>query len=230
MRAASCEDLLEWFYEYHIVNHDWPRWPLSTEQFEEIGLTRHTIRHCIRFLIRSGFIVHPLHVSDSHCVLTKEGISAGRKIHQKHKVLSCFFTEVLGMKPDDASSQACVLEHNASDDTIQRLDTYLSKNLGKTYLSFEMSNKQKRRLDDKYDDASTFFLSEGKIGEQYQIIAIKGCNRLERLTDLGLVPGACLRITQRLARSLVVTVKSCDIAISPEIAASILVVPWKNNV
>jgi len=73
------------------------------------------------------------------------------------------------------------------------------------------------------------FLSEGKIGEQYQIIAIKDCNRLERLTDLGIIPGAHLTIVQRLASAFVVTVKNCDIAISPEITSAILVVPWKSN-
>ena len=213
-----------------MVKQGWPKWPLSTEQHGEIGLTHHAIQQCMTSLIESNLVILPADVSDSHCELTKEGMSVGKKIHQKHKILSSFFTEMLGMKPDDASSQACILEHNASDDTIQRLDTYLSKNLGKTYLSSEIKRREKRSFHVQHGAVPAFFLSEGKIGEQYQIVAIKGCNRLERLTDLGLVPGACLRITQRLARSLVITVKSCDIAISPEIAAAILVVPWKNNV
>jgi DtxR family Mn-dependent transcriptional regulator len=223
MEITPCEDLLEWLYEYHMVNHSWPKQPLSPEQLKEIGLTRDTMQQCIMSLTGSDLFL--LEVSDNCFVLTKEGIHAGKKISQKHKVLSCFFTEVLGMKPDDASSEACILEHTASDDTIERLDTYLSKNLGRRYLSSEMRDKK-----DSHYDIPPFFLSEGQKGEQYQIIAIKGCNRLQRLTDLGLVPGAYLRITQQLARSLVVTVKDCDIAISPEIASVILVTPWNNNV
>ena len=223
MEITPCEDLLEWLYEYHTVNRSWPKRPLSPEQLKEIGLTRDTMQQCILSLTDSDLIL--LEVPDNCFVLTKEGIHAGKKISQKHKVLSSFFTEMLGMKPDDASSEACILEHTASDDTIERLDTYLSKNLGRKYLSSETSDKKGSRY-----DPPSFFLSEGKKGEQYLIIAIKGCNRLQRLTDLGLVPGAYLRITQQLARSLVITVKGCDIAISPEIASVILVTPWKNNV
>ncbi|MDR2856117.1 MAG: metal-dependent transcriptional regulator [Methanomicrobiales archaeon] len=203
-----------------MTNHIWPRWPLSIEQRRDNDLTQDTIQQCITNLTKAEL----LDESNNCLALTEKGIDAGRKIHQKHKVLSCFFTEMLGMKPDDASSQACILEHTASDDTIKRLDTYLSKNLGRTYLSSKTSDKK-----DSHHDTPPFFLSQGKKGEQYEIIAIKGCNRLQRLTDLGLIPGAHLRITQQLARSLVVTVKDCDIAISPEIASVILVTPWKNN-
>lgn len=222
MQSTPCEDLLEWLYEYHMVNHSWPRWPLPTEQREEMDLTQDTIQQCIIDLTSSNLIL--LDVSHNCFMLTKEGMRAGKKISQKHKVLSCFFTEILGMKPDDASSQACILEHTASDDTIERLDTYLSKNLGLKYIFENITVKKGSNY-----DIPPFFLSEGKKGEHYQIVAIKGSNRLQRLTDLGLVPGAYLRITQQLARSLVVTVKDCDIAISPEIASVILVTPWKNS-
>ena len=91
-------------------------------------------------------------------------------------------------------------------------------------------NKKVEGPDKTNSDIPAFFLSEGKTGEQYQIISIKDCNRLERLTDLGLIPGAHLTIVQRLASSFVVTVKNCDVAISPEITSAILVIPWKNNV
>ena len=222
MEITPCEDLLEWLYEYHIANHGWPRWPLSAEQREEIDLTQDAMQQCMTVLADSDLTIFDL--SNNCFMLTEKGIDAGKKISQKHKVLSCFFTEMLGMKPDAASSQACILEHTASDDTIKRLDTYLSKNLGKKSLFSEMNDRK-----DSHDDTPSFFLSEGKKGEQYQIVAIKGCNRLQRLTDLGLVPSAHLRITQKLARSLVVTVKDCDIALSPEIASVILVTPWKSN-
>jgi Fe2+ transport system protein FeoA len=94
-----------------------------------------------------------------------------------------------------------------------------------------MLTKNKNLEDFDYKDRNipTFLLSEGKTGEQYQIISIKDCNRLERLTDLGLIPGAHLTITQRLASSFVIRVKNCDIAISPEIISAIQVIPWKNS-
>jgi Fe2+ transport system protein FeoA len=91
-------------------------------------------------------------------------------------------------------------------------------------------NKKQESSGKTNSDTPAFFLSEGKRGDEYQIVSIKDCNRLDRLTDLGLIPGAHLTIVQRLASSFVVTVKICDISISPEITSAILVIPWKKNV
>jgi len=90
-------------------------------------------------------------------------------------------------------------------------------------------NETQEDSDNTNCDVSALFLSEGRTGELYQIIAIKDCNRLQRLTDLGIIPGAHLTIVQRLANSFVITVKDSDIAISPEITSAILVIPWKSN-
>jgi len=90
-------------------------------------------------------------------------------------------------------------------------------------------NDKQESSDKTNSDDPAFFLSEGKIGKQYKIVSLHDCNRVERLTDLGLIPGAHLTIVQRLASSFVITVKNCDIAISPEITSSILVVPWTSD-
>jgi DtxR family transcriptional regulator, Mn-dependent transcriptional regulator len=69
-------------------------------------------------------------------------------------------------------------------------------------------------------------LSEGTIGADYRIvfIASRSHRRLDRLCALGVVPGAQLRLHQRQP-AYIVQVGATDIAIEPEIAADIFVVP-----
>lgn len=69
-------------------------------------------------------------------------------------------------------------------------------------------------------------LSEGTIGRDYRIvfIASRSHKRLDRLCALGVVPGARLRLHQRLP-AFMVQVGGTDIAVEPEIAADIFVVP-----
>jgi len=92
-----------------------------------------------------------------------------------------------------------------------------------------VTKNEKQENFDINNNTPAFLLSEGKTGEQYQIVSIRDCNRLDRLTDLGLIPGAHLTIVQRLANSFVVKVKNSDIAISPEITSAIQVIPWKTD-
>jgi DtxR family Mn-dependent transcriptional regulator len=69
-------------------------------------------------------------------------------------------------------------------------------------------------------------LSEGTIGADYRIvfIASRSHRRLDRLCALGVVPGAQLRLHQRQP-AYIVQVGATDIALEPEIAADIFVVP-----
>jgi DtxR family Mn-dependent transcriptional regulator len=69
-------------------------------------------------------------------------------------------------------------------------------------------------------------LRDGSIGADYRIvfIASRSHRRLDRLCTLGVVPGAQLHLHQRLP-AFIVQVGGTDIALEPEIAADIFVVP-----
>ncbi len=69
-------------------------------------------------------------------------------------------------------------------------------------------------------------LSAGSIGTEYRIVFIASGlhRRLDRLCALGVVPGARLRLHQRLP-AFIVQVGGTDIALEPEIAADIFVLP-----
>lgn len=57
--------------------------------------------------------------------LTGKGSSLATRVTRKHRVLQCFLTEMLGVDEDAASREACTLEHGISDETIERLSSYM---------------------------------------------------------------------------------------------------------
>jgi len=56
-----------------------------------------------------------------YIALTPIGEQAGRRVFTRHRLLSRFFEEVLGMTAHDASEQACAMEHSLTDDAMGRM-------------------------------------------------------------------------------------------------------------
>jgi DtxR family Mn-dependent transcriptional regulator len=56
-----------------------------------------------------------------YIALTPLGEQAGRRVFTRHRLLSRFFQEVLGMPAGAASEQACAMEHSLTDDAMDRL-------------------------------------------------------------------------------------------------------------
>jgi DtxR family Mn-dependent transcriptional regulator len=142
--------------------------------------------------------------------LTEKGHSVASQVARKHRVLQCFLTEMLGVDAEAASKEACTLEHGISDETIDRLSSYMG----------DAQSPPGRRC--RGEEACT--LLDCKEGDTVRVAMMRGPRRHRRLLDLGIFPGEVVQIRRKLPnQSVVVRVKGCDIAISPEIAASILV-------
>ena len=72
----------------------------------------------LTFLAQNGdIVINP----DGTVELTTKGRVVAERVLKKHRVLQCFFHEMLGMDDQVASNEACVLEHSVSDSTIERI-------------------------------------------------------------------------------------------------------------
>jgi DtxR family Mn-dependent transcriptional regulator len=164
-------------------------------------------------LVSEGLIVrHP----SLQVELTEKGRAQAEQVARKHRTLEYFLSEMLGMDADAASEEACRLEHDVSDETIDRLSSYLERpcpprrgkrhgmmgriwHAGKTLLDFEE-------------------------GADVTVVMVKGLGWNRRLIDLGIIPGERLNIRRKLRnRAVVVHVKGADVALSPEVACTIFV-------
>ena len=149
--------------------------------------------------------------------LTEKGKMVAAGVIKKHETLQCFLSDILGMDTSSASNEACTLEHTVSDETIDRLGDYL-KNPPKAL-------RGGRNTGTSFEEICTpFSLLDFNEGDALIVRCILGQSCAKRLLDLGVVPGERVKIRRKLAnRSIVLQVKGCDVALSPEIAAAVSV-------
>lgn len=163
---------------------------------------------------------------DGNITLTDQGIVTGRQIIKKHETLQAFLSEILGMDRSSASDEACKIEHAVSNETIDRLGNYLRSPVPQSPCGGHADRDRSRlrgvQLRISCGDASA--LGDFEEGERLVVRDIRGRRCSKRLLDLGVVPGQLVIIKRKLRNgSIVVQVKECDVALSPEIASAICV-------
>ncbi len=147
------------------------------------------------------------------------------QIIKRHETLQCFLRDILGMDQSSASDEACKIEHAVSDETIDRLGDYLRSPPPQSPPGghAEMAPGIRGSVQ---PDTCRYARSLVDFGEGDRLVVRdilgRGCSK--RLLDLGVVPGQKVIIKRKLRnRSIVVQVKDCDVALSPENASAICV-------
>ena len=220
MRASLREDYLEAIFA-HSAQHSSA--PCTQDLSNVLHIAEKDVRTHMDELAHQGDVRLQ---EDGRIHLTETGIATGKQIIKKHEVLQSFLSEILGMDRSSASDEACKIEHAVSDETIDRLDDYLrtpvtpirSGNQGD--LAASCAGGSQRR--DSCGIARS--LVDYEEGERLVVTAVLGRGCSKRLMDLGVVPGQKVLIKRKLRnRSIVVQVKDCDLALSPEIASAVCV-------
>ncbi|ABN06560.1 iron dependent repressor [Methanocorpusculum labreanum Z] len=168
--------------------------------------------------------------------LTDKGAVKAAQVARKHAVLTSFLTDVLGTEPDHASKEACQMEHSISTETIDRLDTFLEnrgpghkpghgrtwgRRAARTEHPVMQEHEGHAGLTKRNPIVS---LSECEEGSLLHVSMIRCFGKHSRLIDLGVIPGELITLRRKLDNhAVVITVKGCDIALSPEVAENIMV-------
>lgn len=152
---------------------------------------------------------------DGSVTLTVKGRQEGMRVVRKHRILECFFTEMLGMEPDAASRDACVLEHDIPDEAVLKLKNLISGCPAGNCAPCARRGRTRALLPTLLDVEE---------GSEVIVRDLMQKGRFHRLADLGILPGEHIVLRRRLNnRSVVVEVKGADIALSAEIAGMVLV-------
>ena len=169
--------------------------------------------------------------------LTDKGSVKAAQVARKHAVLTSFLTDVLGTEPDHASKEACLMEHSISSETIERLDTFLEKRgpgghkPGRERGWGRRASKPEQTSPKEHEGHAGLTkrnpivsLSECEEGSLLHVSMIRCFAKHSRLIDLGVIPGELITLRRKLDNhAVVITVKGCDIALSPEVAENIMV-------
>lgn len=84
----------------------------------ELGVTPPTISVGLKPLVARGLVTHDDH---RFLLLTVAGERIAREVHHRFAVMRTFLKDVLGVTEQDALREACLLEHDVSAGTTERV-------------------------------------------------------------------------------------------------------------
>jgi len=89
-----------------------------TDVARELGVAPPTLSAGLKPLAARGLVTHDDH---RFLLLTAEGEQIARKVHHRFAVLQAFLQDLLGIPAEQALVEACLLEHDVSATTTERL-------------------------------------------------------------------------------------------------------------
>ncbi len=96
----------------------------SVDIAQALGVSKASVNKAVSALKEQGL------VEQSHygkVILTPQGRELGGAVWYRHRLLRTFLTQELGVDFERADSEACMMEHAVSEDTMSRWLAYLEK-------------------------------------------------------------------------------------------------------
>ncbi len=136
--TPSIEDYLECIYR---INRG--QGVKSTDIASMLSVSKPSVHRAIVTLAEMGLLSQEKY---SLIYLTEAGQKKAAEVSEKHKILSGFLQDVLGIEAEVAEEEACKMEHGVSMETVQRfavLKKLLDEKAELTKLWKEYAGKEK---------------------------------------------------------------------------------------
>jgi Mn-dependent DtxR family transcriptional regulator len=95
----------------------------SVDIAAELGYSKPSISRAMGILKRDGYITIE---KPGYIHLTDYGENKAQEIYDRHKVLTVFFSQTLGVDPELAEQDACRIEHIISGELVQAIKRHLN--------------------------------------------------------------------------------------------------------
>lgn len=95
-----------------------------TDVAKKIGVTKPSVSRAMKILQNDGYIHQE---SYGTIELTAKGRVKATQVYHRHKTLTVFLEDVLGVSPDTAENDACRMEHILSSQTMERLAAFVDE-------------------------------------------------------------------------------------------------------
>lgn len=95
----------------------------SIDICEEMGYSKPSVSRAVGILKNGGYITVD---HDGYITLTDEGRHVAERTYERHNVLTAFF-KAIGVSEENASEDACKIEHDISDETFNALKAYIAE-------------------------------------------------------------------------------------------------------
>ncbi|MCR4441382.1 MAG: metal-dependent transcriptional regulator [Peptococcaceae bacterium] len=94
----------------------------TTDLAVHMQVAKPTVTETVKSLVNHGLLRHEKY---GPLELTEKGRQKALKIRYRHTILKKFLTDILGVKPETANREACLMEHAISPDTADKLAQFL---------------------------------------------------------------------------------------------------------
>lgn len=119
--TSSLEDYLEVISNYLKKNNKIRAIDIS----KELNVSRASVSEALKRLSKQGLINYGRYDA---ITITEEGEKIAHKVIKKHTLLQEFFSNVLGLEEQEATENACKIEHIISEKVFERLYEYIEYN------------------------------------------------------------------------------------------------------
>lgn len=89
---------------------------------ERLGITKPSVTKAMNRLKKEGLINNEVY---GHIHLTEKGKTISKRIYYKHCLVTRFLEKSLGLSPNEASINACRMEHIITDEMLEAIETYV---------------------------------------------------------------------------------------------------------
>ena len=90
----------------------------------KMGVSKASVNKAVSVLKEAGMLDQPYY---GDITLTKKGYDYGRRVFKRHQTLTRFF-EAIGVDAERAEDEACMVEHDISEDTFKKWAQFIEKN------------------------------------------------------------------------------------------------------
>src|SRR3954471_8014059 len=184
--TGPVEDYLKAIYDLERVGE-----PAATNDIAvRLAISPASVSGMVRRLADQGLITHEPYRGVR---LTGEGRTAALRTLRRHRILECYLTEVLGYPWDRVHDEAERLEHAASEELIERMAAALGNPL------HDPHGAPIPTRDGAIERTELRPLAAVGAGERVQVrmVSDDDAGRLRYLAELGIRPGAVLRILDK---------------------------------
>ena len=94
----------------------------SVDIAKQMEVSKASVNKAVGLLKEKGLVDQPYY---GDVTLTETGYSYGQKVYKRHRYLTAFLSKELGIAPDVAEQEACLMEHAISDASFEKWVTYI---------------------------------------------------------------------------------------------------------
>lgn len=184
--TGPVEDYLKVIYDLERVGA-----PAATNDIaERLAISPASVSGMVRRLADQGLITHEPYRGVR---LTSGGRRAALRTLRRHRILECYLTEVLGYPWDSVHDEAERLEHAASEELIERMAAALGNPVQDPH------GAPIPTRDGRVEERKLHSLAEMAQGDRLRVRRVQDedAERLRYLAELGIRPGALLRVLDK---------------------------------